>query len=373
MATKTNTKIKYKNSEYGYYRITRTIGHEIKDGKKVPIKKQFVGTSKTNAEKKYEAWKDKQKELKEKNILESNKPLLELADFYCENILSINQRYAKSTIEMYKFGYRKLKEKDTTGLLAKPVNYITSNDIQICYNRLDIPKSTMKAINSFLSSFFSWSVLNNYCTDILSPVIIPIKRYTKRKDGIVIWYDNELKQIFNCIGNNRLRFMIYLAIYSGARISELLGLKYSDIGETINIKRQCYCGEIKKPKYNSCREIPTHRVIAKELQRHREWHLKEMERKNYKTDYIFTTSTGKLFDVGNIRKRLVKFYNANSIPFKSFHTYRTTFCTNLCKAQVPLQVASALMGHKSVDVTASVYTFIDKEEKNNAINKLMDL
>ena len=39
MATKKNTAIKHGDKEYSYYRITRTVGHEWKDGKRVPIKK----------------------------------------------------------------------------------------------------------------------------------------------------------------------------------------------------------------------------------------------------------------------------------------------------------------------------------------------
>ena len=49
MATKKNTAIKYGDKEYNYFRITRTVGHEWKDGKKIPIKKQFVGISKGNS------------------------------------------------------------------------------------------------------------------------------------------------------------------------------------------------------------------------------------------------------------------------------------------------------------------------------------
>ena len=60
MATKKNTAITHGDKEYNYYRITRTVGHEWKNGKKVPIKKQFVGTSKGNAEQKYKAFLEKQ-------------------------------------------------------------------------------------------------------------------------------------------------------------------------------------------------------------------------------------------------------------------------------------------------------------------------
>ena len=73
MATKTNTKVKNKEKEYEYYRVTRTIGHEIVDGKKVPIKKQFYGRSKTEAENRYDDWKDEQLRLKYEKEAEEEK------------------------------------------------------------------------------------------------------------------------------------------------------------------------------------------------------------------------------------------------------------------------------------------------------------
>lgn len=60
MATKKNFSV----NGHEYYRITRTIGHKTVDGKKVPIKKQFLGSSKRAAEKEYENWRDEQKEKK---------------------------------------------------------------------------------------------------------------------------------------------------------------------------------------------------------------------------------------------------------------------------------------------------------------------
>ena len=48
MATKTNTNIR----GYKYYRLTKTVGH--KNGK--PVRKQFLGRSKAEAEKKYADW-----------------------------------------------------------------------------------------------------------------------------------------------------------------------------------------------------------------------------------------------------------------------------------------------------------------------------
>ena len=56
MATKKNTEINGQE----YFRITRTIGHKMVDGKKVPVKKQFYGSSKGDAEKKYKAFLESQ-------------------------------------------------------------------------------------------------------------------------------------------------------------------------------------------------------------------------------------------------------------------------------------------------------------------------
>ena len=65
-----------------------------------------------------------------------------------------------------------------------------------------------------------------------------------------------------------------------------------------------------------------------------------------------------------------KVSKATGVPEYPFHTFRHTFCTNLCRAEVPIQVASKLMGHKSVEVTAKFYTLVDKDEQKAAINLL---
>lgn len=363
MATKTNTEINGKK----YYRITRTIGHEYKDGKKVPIKKQFLGTSKGNAEKKYEAWKEAQAN-KNKSITETLKTFGELADFYCENVLEVSSEYARSTIDRYTGAYQTFKKKDRTGILDILIRNITAADLQMAYNKLDVPQSTIQTINKFFRGFFRWAILNRYCTDILSAVTIPVKPLHKKKDGIVIWSEDEMEAIGNSLGTYRLRLLIVLGTYSGMRISELLGLRYSDIDSgIIHVRRQYYRGYLTEPKYKSFRDIPLHIKAKNELELHKEWHLKEMSSHGYKTDFIFTTNQGGMLDYTNVKRSLNRFYKRNGIPEKSFHTYRATFCTNLCRAGVPVQTAAVLMGHKSIDVTARFYTFVSDRDKIDAV------
>ena len=366
MATKKNTQINGKN----YYRITKTIGHQIVDGKKTPIRKAFYGESKTQAVKKYQEWLIQQEKLKEQTV-DSNLPLGKVIDSYIENVLTPSAKYQESTKSRYIGAYNTFKDNAPTDILAKTIQDVTSADWQNAYNKCNIKQSTLTALNSLLQGFYKWAVLNRYCMDVLNVVSIPKKERPIRNDDVTIFTDEELELIDIITVGHRLRLMTFLGRYAGLRISEVLGLKYSDFtDDTIKVRRQNYRGEVKPPKYNSVRDIPLHPVLKEELEKHREWHLEEMKRLGYKSDYLFTTTVGTAYDDATIRKRFRKLFYENGVPEYPFHTFRHTFCTNLCRAEVPIQVASKLMGHKSVEVTAKFYTLVDKDEQKAAINLL---
>ena len=365
MATKTNTTINGK----GYYRITRTIGHEIIDGKKVPVKKQFYGPSKTAANKKYEEWKAEQESLMSDQI-DSVRTLGELIDYYYQNVFIPSEKYAESTKELYARSIDSFRRSQPS-LFAKPIRAVSSASIQEAYNRYDVAQSTLKATHKYLRGFWKWALVNGYADiNVLDAVTLPKKKLTKLKEEIVIWTDEEIRQIFDSIGDHRLRLLVFIAYYTGMRISEILGLRYEDLDGTIRVRRQNYHGAVSEPKYGSKREIPMHPDLIEEIARHKEWHEAEMKRKHYKSDYVFTSTTGTLLDYRNVLRSLNRFYDQNGIPRKSPHAYRATFCTNLCKAGVPLQTASSLMGHRSVSVTARYYTFVSRAEKEAAIQFL---
>lgn len=370
MATKTNTT----SNGYQYYRITRTIGHEYIDGKKKPIKKQFLGRSKREAEKKYDQWKDEQRE-KSQQIVASNKSFRDVVEFYRDNVFDVSTKYAAGTKDRYKRAYRQFCDADVTGLLEKPIQEVTAANIQLAYNSFDVHLSTVQALNKFFRLFFKWAVLNRYCFDVLSAVTIPNKEFAHREEKIVVWEDSELSAIDDALTGHRFRFMVILSLYCGLRIGEVLGIRYSDFDDNMLHVRRQYTREgiYKEPKYKSIRDIPLHDVVKEELLIHSSWHKAEMKRNKYKTDQVFTTTIGTPYDHANVRHRFEDLYRVNGIPCKKFHAYRATFCTNLCKAGVPIQIAASLMGHKSVDITSRFYTFVSENEKVSAIHRLSQL
>lgn len=366
MATKTNTEI----NGHKYYRITRTIGHRMVDGKKVPVKKQFLGSSKGDAEKKYDNYLKEQARIKyEGEHLKDIATFSYRANEYIENALKVSTKYSDGTKDLYEGAYKNhIKD---TWLDEMCVRDIKASTIQKFYNEKAVSKSTLKRINKFMSAFYKWMVLNEYASNVLVGVEMPEKKDTKKHEDIVVWDDATLHYLVSRNFDFRTDFLIKLMSYSGMRIGECLGLKYADIWDnTIHVSRQYNMGSIKAPKYNSKRDIPMHKDLIKAYKLHKAWHEQEMAECGYTTDYVFTTKNGTLYDSGDLRRAFSRFYKKHNIEPKSFHVYRATFCTNLCKAGVPLEVTSKIMGHKSLEVTAAHYALIHKETKRSAINKL---
>ena len=139
-------------------------------------------------------------------------------------------------------------------------------------------------------------------------------------------------------------------MYTGMRISELLGLKWEDIDlkkNIINVRRQYFRGEWCPPKGNKERIIPIHEKI-KEV-------VTIASASQSLTGPVFTTSSGLPLDYHNVVTSLNRFYKRNRLECKKFHAYRATFITNLCRNGVPIQTSSKLAGHDNISVTNKYY------------------
>ena len=95
-----------------------------------------------------------------------------------------------------------------------------------------------------------------------------------------------------------------------------------------------------------------------------------MLKNNYRTNQIFTTSTGELYFKSSTRKALKRLCNKVKVEPKSWHTFRHTFGTKLAAAGVPIQTVSKLMGHSDISMTAKYYVYVDAERRRAAVDKI---
>ena len=367
-----------------YYRINRKVGEKVNsEGKTIPIKKVFYGDGKKDAEAKYLAYMEQQKlqEEEAKILPDLKKPMYQVIDHWIEVFFN-NCDLAESTKELYVNNY-KAHFKDTE-LASNNLGDVTALMIQEFYNSCDLKNSNLKAINKLLIRFYNYCELNGICSNVVRPVKVPKKDTADKLHGvheIDVWDDADLKKVINALTGTKMRFLVVLAVNSGARISELLALTYNDIeGNKLTINKQtteiAYGGR-SGVRLSDTKTACSNRVlylsdgVVKEFEKHRRIHQAEMQKYGYITDIIFSSNTGNYHFKSEVTRSLKRLYKRLGVPQHTFHSFRHTFGTNLSRAGVPIERTSKLMGHSGVDVTSQYYINIGQEEKLDAVEKIV--
>lgn len=179
--------------------------------------------------------------------------------------------------------------------------------------------------------------------------------------------------------------MVYVAIYTGLRASEVIGLKWNDLQEWAITIDEKYCrGEWGIPKSDASRT--TISVLKKVISRI--YQLKGMKiqigggRGGYQTfdavkseapgDLIFRgVRSGREMRDNNILTRHIKPAGRMlGIGFVNWQVLRRSHATWLKRAGVPLKDASFQMRHSRTSTTADIYEMTPEEDQILALEKL---
>lgn len=218
----------------------------------------------------------------------------------------------------------------------------------------------------------------------------------KRKvEDVPVFTREEQEKIINSLEVNPLGVLIRLAISTGAREGELLGLHWSDVdfeNKTITIKQALVkertfsedgknitgvtngIGDVKTMTSN--RVIPIADSVCAILKKYRENQMSFIHAPDKVLPLptlVFTSSTGTYWDQSNMIKHYQKFLNRIGIPYRKFHALRHTFATRIMEANVHPKIAQELLGHSSVDITMNVYSHVLPEQKREAIDKIKEI
>jgi integrase len=170
---------------------------------------------------------------------------------------------------------------------------------------------------------------------------------------------------------NRFEALYVLALTTGLRIGELLGLRWSDIdldARRLRVSRQVQRGEagsgegliFTEPKAASKRtvDLPTRTVEA--LKRHRKRQLEEKLRAGgaYQDNaLVFATSLGTPFGPETVTQRSFKpLLKRAGLPEIRFHDLRHTYATLLLTRGVHPTYVQRALGHSSVKMTLDRYS-----------------
>ncbi|WP_406084476.1 tyrosine recombinase XerC [Streptomyces virginiae] len=195
----------------------------------------------------------------------------------------------------------------------------------------------------------------------------------------------EARQFLQAARADRLHALYELALRTGLRKGELLGLRWEDLdldGGTTTVRyslqRTRTAGLTSLPTKTraSERRIALPRECVHSSKSHQE--SQEEERKAAGASWkdsglVFTTPRGGPLDPANMTRRFAAFLSRAGLRRIRFHDLRHSTATLLLEQGVDLVVIKELLGHAHIGVTAGVYAHVRLRLQRQAIETLNDV
>lgn len=162
------------------------------------------------------------------------------------------------------------------------------------------------------------------------------------------------------------RALLLVALRTGLRLGELIGLKWSDVDlqrGQVHVRRTVWRGQEGSPKGGRarCVDLPDSVVVA--LRSHR--HLKG--------EYVFCEADGRLLTPGRLKAPLARALKRSGISRRDgrigWHDLRHTYGSHLAMRGVPLKVIQEQMGHATVEMTVR-YAHLSPATRRAAVQLL---
>lgn len=226
---------------------------------------------------------------------------------------------------------------------------------------------TMEYKRLCLSSIFTYLYKNKKIDDNPMDRVEPISYEKKVKQTLT---DEEVERlILACDGDRRKIAMIYFFVNTGVRVSELAGLKLSDVD--FDRRRALVLGKRSKQRYVYFDSRTKVRVMDY-IEHDRKDVTFENGRMIYPPDAPLIASEKGGFHAikKNAIENAIKDIGAKSMITRLHpHLFRATYATNMIKKGVDIQVIAKLLGHSKVETT-SLYICLSDDEMEQIAGSL---
>ncbi len=165
--------------------------------------------------------------------------------------------------------------------------------------------------------------------------------------------EEQVRKLLEAVEGDKFEALYVLAITTGMRSGELLGLKWEDVdfqAEILRVNRTVFNGRVDAPKTSkSRRSIKLSRSALVALKNH-----------TRTSEWVFCTSVGTTICAHNLHNRSWKpLLKAADLPLTTrFHDLRHTCATLLLTKGVHPKVVQELLGHSSISITLDTYSHV---------------
>lgn len=225
---------------------------------------------------------------------------------------------------------------------------------------------TIRHYLSLISDVFSYAIKMGVASDNpCSKVTIP-KVEQKEKQ---IYTTEEVTRLLSLLNSEPLKYRVFftLAIYSGFRRGELLGLEWKDIdfaNRIISVRRtSCYTAEkgiytdtTKTKRSQRTIKFPLEIMeLLRDFKEEQDGEMLKFGSKWVETDRLFTKWNGEPMNNQTPYGWLKEFCEKNDLPFYGIHSFRHLFCSLLVNQGVDIVTVSGALGHSAVSTTSNIY------------------
>ena len=242
-------------------------------------------------------------------------------------------------------------------------------------------RSHLQHIKNSMTGMFGRAKRNNMIINDPSIDIELPKTVTKKRRSLT---DSERGLMLAACENHYSKTLIYIMLYAGLRPNECAALRWEHINldrRLINVQIAQESGtRIEKSTKTDAgvRKIPINPPLYN--------HLTNIAQPS---GYVLSTSTGRSCTVDTFEawwkylKRKMDILAGATIkrnkiivskldPDLKLYMLRHTFCTDLQRAGIPLNIAKELMGHEDVAVTANIYTEYTEDQFEETARKMSE-
>lgn len=173
--------------------------------------------------------------------------------------------------------------------------------------------------------------------------------------------DEECEQILGDHTEPAWRAMLLLALRTGMRQGELLGLEWCDVDfdrPSIAVTRSCVRGIVTSPKSNKIRHIP----MTSDL-------LAVFGKMRRRQGLVFDRPDGTHLSDSLANGALHRIQKRTGLRPVHWHLFRHTFASQLVRRGIPLRKVQALLGHSTITMTER-YAHLAPSDLDEAIDVL---
>jgi integrase len=260
---------------------------------------------------------------------------------------------------------------------------LTPRTLQRYFSTLDVPYPSIVKVRDTLSSILRSATPDFLVSNPLDGLALPKdKRGRRRKPTITPEQFNNLVQFVA----EPYATMLYVAVRTGLRVSELIGLKWRCIhDDSISIEERYCRGDWSQPKSKASAatigvapevisRILNLKTLTVEVRAGNATRKHKLVKSDTPDSLVFqSVKDGKPMNDQNILKRHIQpAAKAMGLPFVNWQCLRTSHATWLVQAGADAKSVQGQMRHSRSSTTMDIYAQIVPESQRQAITKLSE-